>query len=123
MGKPPFSAMPLTDAPSSKPWPRLAPRPTGRSMLIVCGDEDFRQELLAQMGGKRGVAHFGRAPQESEAAQAERVVKSELERLGWGEKDSSGRRKGDSQKVRLAGFLRQKTTLTIGSIAERLRMG
>src|SRR5437879_11797008 len=48
------------------------------------GDEEFRQELLTQMQGKRGTEHFGSAVRESEAAQAERVLKAELKRLGWG---------------------------------------
>ena len=33
------------------------------------------------------------------------------------------RRKGDPEKVRLARFLRQKTTMTLGAVAERLQMG
>ena len=87
------------------------------------GDEEFRQELLTQMQGKRGAEHFGSAAQESEAAQAERAVKAELKRLGWAEKDLSRRRKGDPEKVRLARFLRQKTTMTLAAVAERLQMG
>ena len=87
------------------------------------GDEEFRQELLTQMQGKRGAEHFGPAVQESEAAQSERTVKAELKRLGWGEKDLSVRRKGDPKKVRLARFLRQKTIMTLGAVAERLQMG
>ena len=35
----------------------------------------------------------------------------------------SVRRKGDPEKVRLARFLRQKTTMTLGAVAERLQMG
>ena len=35
----------------------------------------------------------------------------------------SVRRKGDPEKVRLARFLRQKTTMTLGAVAERLEMG
>src|SRR3989440_8573379 len=41
------------------------------------GDEEFRQELLTQMQGKRGTEHFGSAVRESEAARAERVLKAE----------------------------------------------
>jgi len=62
------------------------------------GDEEFRQELLTQMQGKRGAEHFGLAVRESEAAQAERVLKAELKRLGCGEKDLSMRRKGTLRK-------------------------
>jgi len=78
---------------------------------------------LTQMQGKRGTEHFGSAVRESEAARAERVLKAELKRLGWGEKDLSMRRKGDPQKVRLARFLRQETTMTLGAVAEGLQMG
>jgi len=87
------------------------------------GDEEFRQELLAQMKGKRGPEHFGAAVRESEMAKAERVVQKELKGLGWGEKELAAQRKGDPEKVRLAMRLRQNTTMTIGWIADRLQMG
>ena len=87
------------------------------------GDEEFRQELLSQMKGKRGTEHFGEEVRESEAAQAERVVKSELKRLGWREGELGKRRKGDPETVRLARFLRENTTMTLSKIAERLQMG
>ena len=87
------------------------------------GDEEFREQLLGQMGGKRGREHFGEAVQESEAAQSEQVVKEALKKLGWREKDLAERRKGDPEKLRLARLLRQKTTMTLSEVAERLQMG
>ena len=75
------------------------------------------------MQGKRSAEHFGSPVRESEAAQAERVLKAEWKRLGWEEKDFSMRRKGDPEKVRLARFSRQETTMTLGAVAERLQMG
>jgi len=87
------------------------------------GDEKFRQDLLAQMKGKRRPEHFGPAVRESEMAKAERVVQKELKRLGWREKELTARRKGDPKKLRLAMLLRQNTTMTTGWIAERLQMG
>jgi hypothetical protein len=47
----------------------------------------------------------------------------ELKRLGWDEPELPGRRKGDPQKVKLAGRLRPETTLSLKWIAERLPMG
>ena len=46
-----------------------------------------------------------------------------LKDLGWTEKELSRRRKGDKGKVMLARQLRAETTMTLGWIAERLRMG
>ena len=54
---------------------------------------------------------------------AERVVKEEMERLGWDEDALRGRRKGHRAKVRLARRLRQETTMSLKWIAERLQMG
>src|SRR6266699_222839 len=71
----------------------------------LVGDEEFRQELLAQMKAKRGPEHFGAAVRESEMAKAERVVQKEFKRLGWGEKELSAQRKGNPEKVRLARLL------------------
>src|SRR5437764_12535332 len=63
---------------------------TGWQVHAYCvEEEEFRQELLTQMQGKRGAEHFGSGVRESEAAQAERVLKAELKRLGCGEKDLS----------------------------------
>src|SRR3954469_189917 len=87
------------------------------------GDEEFRQELLAQMDGKRGADHFGDAVQESAEARAERILKRELKRMGWREKELGVRRKGDPGKVRLAQHLRTETTMSLAWIAERLQMG
>ena len=87
------------------------------------GDKTFREELLSQMHGKRGAEHFGAEIRESAQVQAERLVKQELKKLGWQEKDLCLRRKGDMAKLRIAKLLREKTTMTLGWIAERLQMG
>jgi hypothetical protein len=47
----------------------------------------------------------------------------ELKRLGWDEPELPGRRKGDPQKVKLAGRLRRETTLSLKWVAKRLPMG
>ena len=48
---------------------------------------------------------------------------AELKRLGWVEEDLNRRRKGDSDKIHIAWWFRTETTMTLGRIAERLRMG
>lgn len=47
----------------------------------------------------------------------------ELRRHGWKEEDLPRRKKGDLTKVRIAQRLRDKTTVTLTWIAERLEMG
>jgi hypothetical protein len=87
------------------------------------GDEAFRKELLAQVNERRGAHHYGAELRESEAEKAERLVKEELARRRWSEEDLSRRRKTDRQKTGIALRLRRETTLTLGWIAQRLRMG
>lgn len=87
------------------------------------GDEKFRKELLAQMTEKMGEHHYGPERQESETEKAERIVRTELDKAGWTDKDLERQRKGDHWKVRVAARLRRETTMTLKWIAERLRMG
>ena len=87
------------------------------------GDEQFRQELLSQVNEARRENDFGEEIREAEEVKAERLVKEELKKLGWQNKDLALRRKGDPKKVRLARFLRQKTTMTLSWVAKRLQMG
>ena len=67
--------------------------------------------------------HTGEEINESAQAKAERIVREELERLGWSVQDLEGRPKGDGRKVTIAARLRRETTMTLAWIAERLRMG
>ena len=87
------------------------------------GDESFRQELLERVSAKAGSQHYGVELAESAPAQAERIVAEELARRRWKPEDLATRRKGDAEKVAMAGRLRRETTMTLGWIAERLRMG
>ena len=87
------------------------------------GDEPFRQELLEQMARKMGRNHGGSERQETEEAQAERIVVEELQRRKWGPSELEQRRKGDPEKVRIARRLRMETTMTLNWIAQRLKMG
>jgi REP element-mobilizing transposase RayT len=87
------------------------------------GGEEFRRELLEQVIRAPGTAHCGEAVQEAVALQAERLVTSQLQALGWREGDLTKRRKGDPGKVKLAAILRAQTTMPLAWIAKRLAMG
>jgi len=87
------------------------------------GEKAFRQELLEQMAGRAGEHHYAEERQETEEVKAQGIVTAELRRLGWGEDELSRRRKGDEEKVRIAGRLRAETTMTLKWIAGRLQMG
>ncbi len=54
---------------------------------------------------------------------AKKLVVAELRSWRLTEDDLEGRRKGDAKKVKVAQRLRQKTTMILNSIAERLKMG
>jgi putative transposase len=87
------------------------------------GGEAFRKELLEQMAERAGASHYGAELRESAEAKAQRIVREELQRLGWQETDLAKHRKGDRRKVKIARRLRQETTMTLKWIAERLKMG
>ena len=56
-------------------------------------------------------------------AKAERIIREDLKRLGWKERNLIVERKSDAGKLAIAGRLRRETTLTIGKIALRLHLG
>ncbi|HEV2329130.1 MAG TPA: transposase [Verrucomicrobiae bacterium] len=87
------------------------------------GSEEFRQELLAQIGERIGENHYGEERAQSEAERIEQIVQERLERLGWKEADLERRAKGDPKKVKLAVGLRSETIATLKWIAQRLKMG
>ena len=87
------------------------------------GEEALKKELLAQMGKGFGAHHGGEERQESAEQQAEGLIREGLDRLGWDEAELKRQRKGARRKVRIARRLRAETTMTLGWIAERLRMG
>ena len=87
------------------------------------GDNALKQELLAQMSERAGKSHYGPELQESAGVKAERIVVEELKRLGLQEDELRLRRKGDGKKTRIARRVRQETVVTLGWIADRLRMG
>ena len=87
------------------------------------GEEEFREELLEQVSGKAGSAHFGVELREAAASRTELLVREQLRARGWKESDLVKRRKGDPEKVAIAQVLRAKTTMTLAWIAQRLEMG
>jgi hypothetical protein len=86
-------------------------------------DRKFRKELLAQMRGRMGNNHYGEERAASAEEWAEAVVREELHRGRLAEGDLGKLAKGARRKVGMAMRLRKETTVGMGWIAERLRMG
>ena len=87
------------------------------------GEPTFKRELLQQMSGRLGPEHYGEERRESQTEQAERAIREELRRRGWTEETLRDRKKGDSDKVKIAMRLRRETLVTVAWIAQRLHMG
>jgi hypothetical protein len=87
------------------------------------GSEEFRKELLASAAERIGLSHYGAERRESELARAERIVRQELSRLAWKEKDLGEQPKGHADKVAIASRLRRESTMSLKWIAQRLQMG
>lgn len=87
------------------------------------GSEAFRKELLDRLEGQRKPDSAGQIWKESAALQAERLLQTQLEALGWDQQEVERRGKTDPEKMRMARLLRQDTTMTIQWIADRLHMG
>lgn len=89
------------------------------------GAEDF-VERLAGMGhageGKSG-SHLSDALEETMEEKARGVIRAFLKRRGIGLEEFRGLKKGDPAKVRLAGELRRRTTMTMAWIARELNAG
>ena len=78
---------------------------------------------MAAVGERIGPSHFGGQRQETELQKAERLLKAELEKLGWQEQALTMVSKAHPVKVQLAKFLRKESTMSLKWIAERLQMG
>jgi REP element-mobilizing transposase RayT len=89
----------------------------------VLGTEQFRKELLAAVTERIGPSHFGEQRQETAEQKAERLLKAELEKVGWKQASLSMVSKGHPVKVRLARLLRTESTMSLKWIAARLQMG
>jgi hypothetical protein len=78
---------------------------------------------LAQVERQAGPRHVGQELTQSAQAKAQRIIREELEALGWGAHELAGRRKGDPEKLRVATRLRRETTMTLAWIIQHLCMG
>jgi putative transposase len=87
------------------------------------GDAKFRRESLAMASTSGRPDLPAEIRREAEAQKAERIIAEEMARLEWPEKHLAQSRKGAREKVNLAFRLRRETTVSVGWIAERLRMG
>jgi hypothetical protein len=85
--------------------------------------EESRQDLIAAAVERVGESHYGSDRQEAGEQKAERIVREELQRRGWKEKDLPLLAKEDKNKVALVRRLRQETTMSLKWIARRLHMG
>ena len=87
------------------------------------GEAEFRRELLEQMSEQFGRHHGGSERIETAEAKAQRILKEEMARRGWGAAELEQRRKADAEKIKIARRLRAETTMTWAWIAERLATG
>ena len=87
------------------------------------GSEAFRRKCREQMEGQLGDNHPGQARLVRAEVKAERLVREQLQLLGWTEADLAARRRSDPSKLAIAARLRAETTLSLKPIAERLNLG
>lgn len=100
---------------------KLEFKPVERGWCL--GGESFREELLAAAANRIGATHYGSERREAEEAKARRLVKEEMDRMGFAEPALLKAAKGDKRKVEIASRLRRETTMTLKWIAQRLSMG
>ncbi len=84
---------------------------------------NLRQELLSAASGRLRATHCGAERREAQEANANRLVREEMGRMGWDQATLRQARKGDQRKVRVAARLRKETTMSLKWIAQRLEMG
>ena len=89
------------------------------------GAEDFVERLsgLGHVGGGNTASHLSDSLEETMEEKARGVIRAFLEKRGLGLQALRERTKGDPVKVRLAGELRRKTTMTVAWIARELNAG
>jgi REP element-mobilizing transposase RayT len=82
------------------------------------------EERLAQIvKGRKRESHSGPARQGHDEAAAEQALRRGLRRLGMKEGELKEMRKGAPEKVVLAWWLREQTTVTLRWVSDRLKMG
>jgi len=87
------------------------------------GSDELRKEMLARTEEKNPETLSLEIRKESGEAKAEKILKEEMKRLNWKERDLKIRGKSDPEKLRMGARLRKETTLTIKEISARLSLG
>jgi REP element-mobilizing transposase RayT len=85
--------------------------------------ETLCERIERAMGGRRRESHSGQAKREHGQAAAEKLLAEGLAVLGLKNEDLPRMRKGAAEKVALAGWLRERTTVSLRWLGERLAMG
>lgn len=87
------------------------------------GAKDFLDWILERVEFEAERKHSRPPRGETEQGKALRIVRDEMELLGWTTTDLRRSRKGDPKKIAIARRLRKETTVTAKWIAEALSMG
>ncbi|MEI6277978.1 MAG: transposase [Verrucomicrobiae bacterium] len=89
------------------------------------GADDFVERLagMGHAGGGNPSSHLSDALEETMEEKARGVIRAFLKKRGLGLQTFRKLKKGDPAKVRLAGELRRKTTMTMAWIARELNAG
>ena len=91
------------------------------------GGEGFfgqlRKRLEKAVRGRRRESHSGAARQAHDELAAEKMLETGLKALGLRMEGLSAMRKGAPEKVALAWWIRERTTVSLRWVSERIRMG
>jgi putative transposase len=87
------------------------------------GSEQFRADMLEYIERQRGKWHYGSELGQSSQAKAEKLIAQALRTQAIPEERLALWRKGHPFKIKLAARLRAESTVTLGWIARRLKMG
>jgi hypothetical protein len=91
--------------------------------MRIASDETFRQELLERVQAGAGEHQREDVRRETVEEKARRILREELDALGWDGAALAQRPQGDARKVRRARRLRTETSVTLKWIAAHLHMG
>ena len=105
----------------------MSERKGNQASLVVArwkiGAEDFADWLAEKLARRGRKGERAGERRETDQALAERLVRENLQKLGWSEKDLWHRKKGDPHKLKIARQLREQTPMRREWIATRLNMG
>ena len=87
------------------------------------GAEDFLDWILERVEIDADEEHPRLPRDETEQGKALRIIRAEMQSLGWTGKELQQRHKGDLSKIAIARRLRAETAVTLKWIAEALSMG